>query len=318
MSDRLETHKLRVQAVRLEADSIVSIELRDPRGADLPAFSAGAHVDLRLPNGLVRSYSLCGDPRRSDRYTVAVNRDTASRGGSSWIHENLRVGQMIPVTPPRNNFELHEDAEHSVFIAGGVGITPLLAMIRRLTVLGKPWTLWFATRTQSQMAFTEEIEALAGDLGTVHLHYDEESRTFLDLDAIVAQAPAGSHFYCCGPLPMLKAFEAVDMPRELRHIEYFQNDAAPDTEGGFEVELTESGVTLQIPEGKSILDTMMDAGIDVPYSCTEGICGTCETRVLSGEPDHRDLVLTDSEKESGEVMMICVSGSKSDRLVLER
>lgn len=168
------------------------------------------------------------------------------------------------------------------------------------------------------MAFAEELQELAGDLGTVHLHYDEESRTFLDLEAIVKQAPAGSHFYCCGPMPMLKAFEAIDMPRELRHIEYFQNDAAPDTEGGFEVELTESGKTVQVPEGKSILDALMDAGVDVPFSCTEGICGTCETRVISGIPDHRDLVLTDAEKESNEVMMICVSGSKSDRLVLER
>ncbi|SEU37410.1 PDR/VanB family oxidoreductase [Nonomuraea wenchangensis] len=321
MSQSGENLTVRVQAVRWEADSVFSYELRRPDGAPLPPFTAGAHIDLHLGNGFVRSYSLCGDQDEPHRYVVAVNRDANSRGGSSWIHDHLHVGRLLEISPPLNNFALAEDAERSLLIAGGVGITPILSMVRRLSALGRDWTLHLAARTRGQAAFLDELTRLAGDRpDRVRLHVDDENDgELLDLEAVLAEVDDATHVYCCGPLPMLDTFEkaAAGVPAERRHVEYFAAKDAPATEGGFQVELTRSGKTLAVPQGATILDTLLGAGVDVSYSCTEGVCGTCETRVISGVPDHRDLVLTDQEKESNEIMMICCSGSKSARLVLE-
>jgi ferredoxin-NADP reductase len=320
----LETTPLRVQAIRYEAESIVSLELRHPGGQPLPAFAAGAHVDLKLPNGLVRSYSICSDQGDDSRYVIAVSRDAASRGGSRWIHDTLRVGGLVETTAPANNFPLDENAERTVFIAGGIGITPIVSMIRRLEALGRDWTLLFAVRTRAHAAFLPELTALAGARPErLRVHADDEhDGAVLDVARIVKDAGAdtGTHFYCCGPLPMLAAFRdsTGELPVPQVHLEYFSTDQVADKAGGFEIELAQSGLTLTVEEGKTILETIQDAGIDVPFSCTEGICGTCETRVLSGTPDHRDLVLTDQEKEAGDIMMICCSGSKTPRLVLER
>lgn len=324
MPQGFETIPLRVQAIRYEAEGIVSLELRQPGGQSLPAFTAGAHVDLKLPNGLVRSYSVCSDQGDDSRYVIAVSRDPASRGGSAWIHDALRVGQLIDTTAPSNNFPLEENAERTVLIAGGIGITPILSMIRRLETLARDWTLHFAVRTRAHAAFLPELRTLAGPRpGRLRVHADDEhDGTVLDVVRVVKDADAhpDTHLYCCGPLPMLAAFrDAADgLPAAQVHIEYFSSDQAAYTAGGFEIELAESGITLTVEEGRTILETIQDVGIDVPFSCTEGICGTCETRVLSGTPDHRDLVLTDQEKKAGDVMMICCSGSKSPRLVLER
>ncbi|MFH5824634.1 PDR/VanB family oxidoreductase [Georgenia sp. AZ-5] len=313
---------LRVQAVRLEAENILSLELAHPNGEPLPAFTAGAHIDLALPNGLSRSYSLCNDPTETSRYVVAVARDAQSRGGSTWIHDEIRPGQLLEVTGPLNNFELVESAATSVLIAGGIGITPMMAMVCRLAALGRDWVLHYAVRTRTQAAFLPELERLAGEHPErLRLHVDDENGgAVLDLNSVVQSAGEQAHLYCCGPTPMLEAFEAAAaaLPAEQRHVEYFSNTEAPATDGGFEVELTESALTLVVPAGNTILQTMLDAGLDVPYSCTEGICGTCETRVISGVPDHRDLVLTDQEKAANDTIMICCSGSQSPRLVLER
>jgi tetrachlorobenzoquinone reductase len=313
---------LRVQAVRYEAEDILSYELRRADGGKLPSFTAGAHVDLTLPNGLVRSYSISSDQSETGRYVIGVSRDRCSRGGSEWIHKNVRPGDFLAVTPPRNNFALAEDAPHTVLIAGGIGITPLLSMIRRLTALSGDWELHFAVRSRVQAAFLGDLAALAGDSPErVHLHADDEhGGGFLDVPGIVRRAPDGTQLYCCGPAPMLAAFEkaAGHLPAGRRHVEYFANDQAPAASGGFEVELTDSGVTLSVQTGATILQTLLDAGIEVPFSCTEGICGTCETQVISGVPDHRDLVLSDQEKAANDVMMICCSGSKTPRLVLKR
>lgn len=322
MSQFPDTRALRVHAVRWEADTVLSYELRSPDGAPLPPFEAGAHLDLHLPAGLVRSYSLCNDPAESHRYVVGINRDAQSRGGSSWIHDNLHAGHMLQVSAPSNNFPLVEDAETSVLVAGGIGITPVLSMVRRLAALGRDWRLHLAVRTRSQAAFLEEIGTLAGDRpDRVRLHVDDENDGHvLDLASVVAELPSDAHVYCCGPLPMLEAFEKAtsDLDPARSHVEYFSARDAAATEGGYVVELVQSGTTLTVQEGATILDTLLKAGIDVPYSCTEGICGTCETRVVSGAPDHRDMVLSDQEKEDGDVMMICCSGSIGDRLVLDR
>ncbi|MGW0586434.1 PDR/VanB family oxidoreductase [Streptosporangium sp. NPDC002607] len=321
MSQSAEPLTVRVQAVRWEADSVLSYEFRSPDGAALPPFTAGAHIDLHLGNGLVRGYSLCGDQAETDRYVVAVNRDPNSRGGSEWIHANVHAGETITVSVPRNNFPLAEDAEHSVLIAGGIGITPMLGMVRRLAALGRDWTLYLAVRARGQAAFLDELARLAGGRpDRVRLHVDDENDgAFLDIEAVVAAVGDTAHLYCCGPVPMLEAFEkaTAGLPPERRHLEYFAGKDDVATEGGFEVELTRTGITLTIPEGSTILDAVLEAGVDMPYSCGEGVCGSCETRVISGTPDHRDLILTDQEREAGETMMICCSGSRSARLVLE-
>jgi tetrachlorobenzoquinone reductase len=322
MSDGIETMKARVQAMRLENESVLLIEFRAPDGQDLPAFEAGAHIDLFLPNGLLRSYSLSNSQDETHRYVVGVSRDAKSRGGSDWIHDNLRLGQVLEIAAPRNNFPLKENADHSILFAGGIGITPMLSMVRRLTDLGRSWELYYCVRTRDLLALQDELAQVAlQDSSRIHLHVDAENDgRVLDIPGIVSAAPAGTHMYCCGPLPMIAGFEEAIEGRgsEFKHVEYFAAKEAPKAEGGFEVELTESGVTLQIQAGKTILNTMLDAGLDAPFSCGEGICGTCETRVISGIPDHHDLVLTDSEKESNETVMICCAGSKSPRLVLQR
>lgn len=304
-----------------ETDGIAVFELRACDGGELPAFTAGAHVDLYLPNGLVRSYSLTNDQYERDRYVIGVSRDAASRGGSQYVHEQVQVGAVLTIDHPRNNFELDESAMRSVFVAGGIGITPILSMTRRLEALGRPWTLHYCTRTRTHAAFLDYLGTPgAFKHGEVILHFDQEpGQGMLDLDALAAGAEPGTHLYCCGPTPMLRAFEqaVARRPDCIGHLEYFANTQAAAIEGGFEVMLAKAQRSVTVPEGKSILDALLAAGIDAPYSCHEGVCGTCETRVLEGVPDHRDLVLSRAEHESGKVMMICVSGCKGKKLVLD-
>ena len=284
-------------------------------------FTAGSHIDIQLEPGLVRSYSLCNSQDERNRYVICVNRDRNSRGGSRHMHELLRVGQTLSISAPRNNFALKEDAGHSVLIAGGIGITPMLAMIRRLAALGQSWELYYAARNHAGAAFLDELRALKvqSHNGKLHLHFDDTATGLLDLANIVADTPPGTHFYCCGPLPMLAAYEsaAASLPEGQMHVEYFTAKDAPATAGGFTVECVKSGITLQVPEGKTILDAMLEAGVDVPYSCMQGVCATCGTRVLEGIPDHRDLLLSREEQASNAVMMVCCSGSKSAKLVLD-
>ena len=310
------TLSLRIVSATWEAPNIVSYELRPPEGGELPPFTAGAHIDLSLPNGLVRSYSLVNSQSERHRYVIAVQKDRASRGGSKWVHENFRVGELLTANGPRNNFALEEAAEKSVFIAGGIGITPILSMTERLSALGRDWELVYCARKRAGTAFLESLQRKP----RVRFNFDEEpGGKMLDIAAVVKAAPANAHFYCCGPLPMLEAFEQAtrDLPRERVHVEYFTAKAPPAVEGGFTVVLARKGLTIAVAPGKTILDTLRDHGVDVPYSCTEGVCGTCETRVLEGVPDHRDLILTEAERASNKTMLICCSGSKSEKLVLD-
>jgi tetrachlorobenzoquinone reductase len=288
-------------------------------GARLPAYKPGAHIDLHLPNGLVRQFSLVLPNADPDSYTVGVKRDENSRGGSRYIVEQMKVGDAIKISAPRNNFPLVENAEHVTLFAGGIGITPIWCMAQELAALGRSWKLYYACRSRADMAFLDALEKL--DDKFRHLHFDDEAGKVLDLAAAIAETPASAHLYCCGPNPMLKAFEAAaaNRPRGLVHVEYFtpKDDAAAAATGGFWVELARSGEEYFIPEGKKILEVLYEAGVDVDYSCELGICGACETRVISGIPEHHDSVLSEEEQAANEKVMICCAGCKTERLVLD-
>jgi ferredoxin-NADP reductase len=310
--------QVRVKRISYEAESINSYELVNPAGDELPPFTAGAHIDLHLANGMIRSYSLVNDQSERHRYVIAVNNEAAGRGGSKHVHETLRAGQVIEISRPRNNFALHEDAGHSVLIAGGIGITPMLSMIRRLEALGRSWELYYATRTRVAAAFLDELNALRPS--NLHLTFDQEPQAkMIDLAAIVKAARPEAHLYCCGPVSMLEAFEAAtaDRPAGQIHVEYFKAKEKPAADGGFEVRLARSKQTIAVQPGQTILDALLAAGINANYACSEGVCGTCETRVIEGTPDHRDLFLSREEQQANKSIMICCSGSKSSTLVLD-
>ena len=307
---------VRLSAIRYAARDTNIYELASLEGKPLPAYEPGAHIDVHLPNGIIRQYSLLEPEPQPHRYTIGVKRDPASRGGSRYVHDELRVGKTLKISAPRNNFPLVEDASEIILFAGGIGITPIWCMVQRLEQLGRSWKLFYACRSRSDMAFLHALESMASS----EFHFDDEAGgKFLDVTGIVAAAPKDAHLYCCGPTPMLKAFEAAtaDWPRDHIHIEYFTPKQAPAKTGGFVVELARSGREFVIPEGKSILQVLLDAGVDVDYSCELGICGACEQRVISGTPEHRDAILTEEEQASNTKVMICCAGCKSERLVLD-
>lgn len=307
---------VRLTAIRYAARDTHLFELARPDGAVLPAAEPGAHIDIHLPNGMMRQYSLTMPDPSPRKYVIGIKRDPQSRGGSQFIFDSLKVGQLLKISAPRNHFALVENVKHVVLVAGGIGITPIWAMAQRLTALGRPFDLHYSTRSRADMAFLERLQ----DVPTAHLHFDDESNgRFLDIGAIVSKSSKDAHFYCCGPLPMLAAFEAATtgLPPEQVHVEYFSAKEEASLEGGFTVQLVRANKEFVIPPGKSILAVLRDEGFNVPYSCEEGICGACETRVISGTPDHRDSVLTDQERAGNKTMMICCSGSKSDKLVLD-
>jgi ferredoxin-NADP reductase len=287
-------------------------------GGPLPAYKPGAHIDLHLPVGLIRQFSLVVPNTDPDSYVVGVKRDAESRGGSRYIIDEMHVGHEIKISAPRNNFPLDEKAGHIVLVAGGIGITPIWCMAQELIASKRSWKLYYSCRTREEMAFFETLKNLDPD--RVHLHLDDEANgKFLDLPSIISAAPESAHMYCCGPKPMLAAFEAAaaSRPRGNVHVEYFTAKAEAATTGGFWVELARSGEEYYIPEGKKILEVLFDAGVDVDYSCELGICGECVTRVISGIPEHRDSVLSEEEQAANDKVMICCCGCKTERLVLD-
>jgi ferredoxin-NADP reductase len=316
-----ETLNAFIHTLRFEAEDITSIELRPVDRTEFPPFDAGAHIDLHLPNQMVRSYSLLdpvGDPTR---YVVAVLKDRASRGGSRCVHEQLRVGMKLQISAPRNNFPLHEEAGHSVLVAGGIGVTPILCMARRLKALGRSFELLYFARSRTSAAFVAEIESLGVP---VAWHFDAEHGGPPDLRALLAARPAkaDTHYYACGPAVMLDSFEkhCADLGYAQAHIERFtavEVAAADDARQSYTVELKRSGKMIAVTPDKSLLAALRDAGVDPATSCEEGICGACETKVLAGLPDHRDSVLSAAERATNTVMMVCVGGCKSERLVLD-
>jgi ferredoxin-NADP reductase len=312
-----------VHTLKFEAQNILSLELRPLVGDVFPAFEAGSHIDLHLPDGIVRSYSLLNDCRERHRYVVAVLKDKSSRGGSRAVHEALRIAMPLQISEPRNNFQLTETAEHSVLVAGGIGITPILSMARRLHQLGRSFEVIYCARSRQSAAYVADIEALATQ---VHWHLDDAQGGPPDLQALLSARPgvgaAGTHYYACGPAVMLDAFErsCSDLGYVHAHIERFQAvEVAPasDAQQSYTVELKRSGQVLNVRPGQSLLNTLQAAGIYCNTSCEEGICGSCETRVLDGIPDHRDSVLSPAEQATHKMMMVCVSGCKSPHLVLD-
>ncbi len=297
------------------AAGVVALTLRHPDGAPVPAWEPGAHVDLVLRPGLVRQYSLCGDPADRSALRVAVLREPDGRGGSAYVHDRLAPGDQVDVAGPRNNFALVE-AKRYLFVAGGVGITPIVPMLAAVERAGADWRLVYGGRTRASMAFRERLCRGYGDRVSIR---PQDETGLLDLAGLLAEPAEGTAVYCCGPEPLLAAVEGhcASWPAGALHVERFT--ARPDTgaRDSFEVELARTGRTVLVPEDRSILEVVEDAGVPVLSSCREGTCGTCETDVLGGTPDHRDSLLTPDERAAGETMMICVSRSCGGKLVLD-
>ncbi|MER5436973.1 PDR/VanB family oxidoreductase [Streptomyces sp. NPDC002790] len=308
------------------AEDVVSVTLAHPDGARLPDWTPGAHIDLVLPDGTVRQYSLCGDRWDARTYRVAVLREPDGRGGSAYVHDRLKMGDRVGIGGPRNNFPLAPlapltplaDSGAYLFIAGGIGITPLLPMIHQAELLRLEWQLLYGGRNRPSMAFREELLAAHG--GRVHVvPQDEEG--LLDLDAWLGAPRAGVKVYCCGPPPLLAAVEGACAgwePYALRTERFTAAErGAPVRDTAFEVELRRSARTVRVAPDASVLQAVRGAGAEVVSSCEQGTCGTCLTPVLEGEPDHMDSVLTDHQRAAGDCMLVCVSRSCGDRLVLD-
>jgi cytochrome P450/ferredoxin-NADP reductase len=306
----------RVVAKREEADGVVSLALREAGHRPLPAWEPGAHVDLVLDGAPTRQYSLCGDPADSHQYRLGILRDPDGRGGSLFVHDRLQEGDTVRIRGPRNNFPLAPSPRY-LFIAGGIGITPVLAMIRAAEAAGADWELVYGGRRRASMAFLDEL-APHGDRVSVR---PQDETGLLDLDTLLGTPRPDTLVYCCGPEPLLAAVEqrCAGWPRGALHVERFapRPQAEPARAEAFEVELARSELTLPVPPDRSVLSVVEEAGVGVLSSCAEGTCGTCETAVLDGVPDHRDSVLGPEEREANDCMMICVSRARTDRLVLD-
>jgi ferredoxin-NADP reductase len=313
--------RLTVTEVRLEAEGVVSVALADPDGNDLPAWEPGAHLELVLPSGLRRQYSMCGSPSDRRRYRIAVLKEAAGRGGSLEIHDIGLVGRTLVVDGPKNHFEL-QTAPRYIFIAGGIGITPVLAMTRHLGE-GANWTLHYGGRALRNMAFVHELQGIASD--RVHL-YPQDTEGLLPVDSIIAQADADTAIYCCGPGPLLDAVQDAHTRLAPNSPLHFERFAASTSKAGpvesrddhaVELVLNQSGVTLEVGPETSLLDAIREVVPAVPFSCTEGYCGSCEVAVLDGTPEHRDEILTEAERAAGKTMFPCVSRALSARLVVD-
>ncbi|MEU1194319.1 PDR/VanB family oxidoreductase [Streptomyces sp. NPDC005859] len=313
---------LAVAARTRAADGVVSLTLRRPDGGPLPTWTPGAHIDVLL-NGehgtggeLIRQYSLCGHPAARESWQIAVLREPQGRGGSAYVHDHLREGATVRVRGPRNNFPLRPAARH-LFIAGGVGITPILPMVEAAEAAGSDWRLLYGGRTRTSMAFLDRLLP-HGDRVLVR---PQDEYGLLDLAAHLGVPEEGTLVHACGPEPLLRAVQerCVGWPPGTLGVERFApaQAAGAGPAEAFEVELARSGLTLTVPADRSVLETVEGAGVAVDFSCREGTCGTCETDVLDGEPDHRDSLLTEDERAAGDTMLICVSRSRGPRLVLD-
>jgi vanillate O-demethylase ferredoxin subunit len=301
-----------------EAEDIFSFELIDPEGLQLPAFTAGAHIDVEVAPGIIRQYSLCNSPRERRRYVIGVLREPMSRGGSLRLHDEIKPGDRLNVGPPRNLFELAADADRHLLIAGGIGVTPILCMAERLQHVGAPFEFHYAARSRRRAAFL----ARTGELGAHHYFDDAPEAGRLDLDRILADPSPRAHLYVCGPAGLINAVMTAAACFGWRdgqlHREFFASAAEPAAAGGpFEIEIASTGLILTVPPSSSVVDILVNAGVSVPVSCEQGICGTCVTRVLGGEPDHRDSFMTAAEHARNDQFTPCCSRALSPRLVLD-
>ncbi|MBB1616456.1 PDR/VanB family oxidoreductase [Pseudomonas protegens] len=304
-----------------EALDICSFELAAADASPLPAFSAGAHIDVHLANGLVRQYSLCNHPAERHRYLIGVLKDPASRGGSSSLHQQLEVGTRLRISEPRNLFALEHAARRSLLFAGGIGITPLLSMAEQLAHSGADFQLHYCARSAQRAAFVQRLQA-SPFAERVSLHFDEQPDTALDIAQALAGPRDNVHLYVCGPggfmQHVLDNARAQGWKEQCLHREYFS--AAPidhSADASFAVKLASSGQVFQVPADRSVVQVLQDQGIEVPISCEQGICGTCLTRVLEGVPEHRDLFLTEDEQARNDQFTPCCSRARSPLLVLD-
>ncbi|WP_295536728.1 PDR/VanB family oxidoreductase [uncultured Pseudacidovorax sp.] len=317
----MTTLQVRVQRKSEAAEGIVSLELVSADGGPLPGFGAGSHIDVHLPNGLVRQYSLCNSAAERHRYRIAVLREPTSRGGSAAVHDLVKEGDVLTISAPRNHFALH-DAPRSLLLAGGIGVTPILCMAQRLATWGADFEMHYCTRSPARTAFREEIAA-SGFADKVHLHHDDGPEAQkLRLAELLKTPEPGTQIYVCGPGGFIdhvvNTAKANGWPAQQVHLEYFAA-AAQDTSGDqpFEVKLTSSGQTYRIPKEQTIVQALRDQGVEIMVSCEQGVCGTCLTRVLEGVPDHRDCYLTDDERAANDQFTPCCSRSKTPLLVLD-
>lgn len=318
VSGRAAPLRVKVSRKWEAASGIAGFELTSV-GAQLPTFQPGAHIDVHMPNGIVRQYSITNGPGEQQSYTIGVKREPDSAGGSKCMHEDVREGDVLAISEPRNNFPLRRDATKTLFVAGGIGITPLLAMARALHHSDLPFELHYFAQSKQHMAFAPALDAL-GDGLTAHIGLGPDE-TGEKLRALLGGYEPAMHLYICGPGPMLEAARRIaadlDWPEEAVHFEYFKNTNEIDDSSSFQIDLARSVMSLQVPAGKTILDVLRENGVDVPSSCEQGACGTCVATVIEGEPDHQDVYLSESEKKSGKCIMTCVSRAKSDRLILD-
>ena len=307
---------VRVTAMRLEAPDVMSLELRAEAGHALPEAEPGTHVDLHLPNDVIRPYSVVANEEGA--YLLGVKRESQSRGGSAYVHDHMRVGDSLRLTQPRQKFPLADQANHSVLIAGGIGITPLLPMARALHSSGRSWQLHYAGRDIASFPFARVLQGMGEG---VHFYASRSASggPRPDLRTLVDNAPPDSHFYCCGPPGMLEDFKLAtrDLDPSRVHTERFHAVVPEPDAGGFELHLSRSGRRIKVHPNQTALDALLAEGVDVDYSCRQGVCGSCEARVLQGTPEHQDEVLTEAERASNRSIILCCSRSREPLLVLD-
>lgn len=314
------TLDVRIDRITYKSKDVTSFELVPVEGTALPRFTAGAHIDLLLPNRLKRSYSLLNNPDESFRYEFAVQNEPNSRGGSRYIHDNFRVGQILAISAPENNFILQEGCPEYILIGGGIGVTPLISMAWRLKSAGANFSLHYGSRTRERQAFRKDVEAFS-DCADVHVHLDDEALTGkLDVVALLATPRPGAHVYSCGPEGLLAAVKEAtrDWPAGSVHFESFEPPQLAPADNGeidFEVEVSSTGLIVSVAESETILDALRRCNVAVESSCEAGTCGTCMMRYVSGTPLHRDYILGDREQQ--DFLIPCVSRAKSERLVLD-
>lgn len=322
MTSSIKTIAVRVTKKTTEATDICSFELEDVSGKPLPPFSAGSHIDVQVADGLVRQYSLCNDPQESHRYLIGVLKDPSSRGGSQAIHERVNVGDELKISAPKNHFALAHEARRSLLLAGGIGVTPILCMAERLAAVDADFEMHYCTRSRDRMAFAQRIEQ-ASFAPKAQFHFDDgDAEQKLDLTRLLSAPQAGTHLYVCGPKGFMDAVLATarsaGWPESQLHYEFFSAEAVKsDDDGSFEIKLASSGRIVVVGKDQTATDALAAAGVEIPVSCEQGVCGTCLTRVLDGTPDHRDVYLTPEEQAANDQFTPCCSRARSERLVLD-
>ena len=316
------TLSVRVARKSYETADICTFELVSADGKPLPPFSAGSHVDVSLPDGLTRQYSLCNDPKESHRYLIGVLRDPASRGGSQAMHDSVQEGQVLQISMPKNHFPLAHDAKRSLLLAGGIGVTPILCMAERLAIMGADFDMHYCTRSRERTAFYGRI-ASSGYVNKVQFHFDDGvPEQKLDIAKILATPQSGVHLYVCGPKGFMDAVLGTarqqGWPESQLHYEFFSAEVVKlETDASFEVKLASSGRLITVLKDQTVVQALWDAGVDVQTSCEQGVCGTCLTRVLEGVPDHKDMYLTPEEQAANDQFLPCCSRARTPVLVLD-